>query len=138
MTDEIKGFALRLKAKMEQRGMTQAYICKQSGLTSSMLSHYCTGQRLPSIPAALKIARILDTTIDYLAFGYDQPTIEYNHNDDASFFAEKSIPYAATPPSNGSAEDEAALLLKYHRLRSEGKRKVVIYIEDLLSSGKYS
>ena len=62
-------FSKRLMKKMDESGVTQADLCRITGLASSMISHYCTGQRVPSVQVAAKIAKALNTSIDYLASG---------------------------------------------------------------------
>jgi transcriptional regulator with XRE-family HTH domain len=65
VSDQIVGFNIRLLKKMAERDITQAELCRLTGLASSMVSHYCNGQRIPSVPAALKIAKVLYTTVEY-------------------------------------------------------------------------
>jgi len=71
MSDTMTGFNKRLMERMSEMRMSQADLCRSTGLATSMVSHYCTGQRIPSVQAAGKIARALDTTIDALVFGKD-------------------------------------------------------------------
>jgi transcriptional regulator with XRE-family HTH domain len=69
MKNEIPGFAKRLTEKMAEHNLSQADLRRLTGLTTSMISHYCAGQRVPAIPAAIKIAKALNTTVEYLATG---------------------------------------------------------------------
>jgi len=135
MPNEIIDFDKRLNEKMGELHISQADLCRLTGLASSMVSHYCTGQRIPSIPAALRIAKVLHTSVDYLAFG-TQPaqrgSLEGLHS-----ATEKRIRYSTKRLSPERVEDEQSLIGMFRLLSNEGQNKVVTYVEDLLSTGKY-
>ena len=136
MTNDINDFDKRLTKMMVQRGVSQADLCRLTGLASSMVSHYCTGQRMPSIAAALKIAKALNTTVSYLAYGERR-----KNNDSAggvSAVVGNPMSYGVTRAPLDSVEDEQELLDKICLLSREGQAKVLTYIEDLLSTGKYN
>ena len=136
MQSEIVGFDLRMAEKMTQRGITQADICRLTGLASSMVSHYCTGQRIPSVPAALKIANVLNTTVDYLAYGNRAAEVQRSVN--LLAVSEDSKPYSSDSSNHGDSNSEQALLLEFRKLSMEGKDKVLAYIDDIMSTGKYT
>ena len=133
MKTEIVDFDKRLTGRMAELGISQADLCRLTGLASSMVSHYCTGQRMPSIPAALKIARVLNTSVDYLAFG-NLP----QKKADSLAVKEKAVRYASKRLSPEHIEDEHSLVGMYRLLSSEGQNKVFEYVEDLLSTGRYT
>jgi len=133
MTNDIVDFNKRLMKVMSERGVSQADLCRHTGLASSMVSHYCTGQRMPSIAAALKIAKALNTTVSYLAYGDRRKS-----GGAASSVTEKDIPYGSKQTPLDGVEDEQELLDKICLLNHEGQAKVMVYIEDLLSTGKYN
>jgi len=135
MLEEIVGFNKRLTAKMAERGVSQADLCRMTGLASSMVSHYCTGQRMPSMGAALKIAAALNTTVRYLAYG-NPPQKEKSKKGYA--VGEKSRKYLTGMPEISSITDEQELIDKLCLFNDEGQAKVLTYIEDLLSTGKYN
>jgi len=131
MKREITGFDLRLTEKMQERDMTQADLCRITGLNTSMISHYCAGQRVPTIPAAVKIAKALNTTVEYLAYG----TSTYENQFSAYSISENEIPYSpAKPQLEPSGKSPFKM---FHLLNQDGQGKVLSYIEDLLSTGKY-
>jgi len=66
MSETMVDFHKRLIARMSEMRMSQADLCRSTGLATSMVSHYCTGQRVPSVQVAGKIAKALDTSIDAL------------------------------------------------------------------------
>ena len=115
MSEEFSGFATRLMEKMAEKGMTQADLCRSTGLATSMISHYCTEQRTPSVPVAVKIARALGTTVDYLASGESEKAKQKKKGAQA-----------------------VALLDKLNSLNAQGQAKAKSYIEDLLEIEKYT
>ena len=133
MTKEIVGFNIRLAEKMAEQGVTQAELCRLTGLASSMVSHYCTGQRMPSIPAALKIAKVLNTTVDYLAFGEIPKVVKLSG--DALNGADRNLPSKVRYRSLQQIEDEQTLLYMYRSLSTGGKTQLLDYIDSLLSNG---
>lgn len=135
MRNELAGFSVRLTEKMAERGMTQAELCKLTGLASSMVSHYCTGKRVPSVKVAVKIAKALRTTVEQLASEGRPKT-----DDDSGRLYD-----AAEKPSYNRGllyfehdEDERSLYHKFCSLNMEGQVKTLEYIEDLQSTGRYS
>ena len=136
MQKDITGFNVRLTEKMAERGVTQADLCRLTGLASSMVSHYCTGQRMPSVPAALKIATVLNTSIDYLAYGDQNKNKKQAKG--SSVVSEKGAPYNLRQSRMKRLENEQSLIKEFQALNKEGKAKVFEYIDDLHSTGKYS
>ena len=135
MRNETTGFGIRLTELMAERGMSQADLCRQTGLASSMISLYCTGQRIPSVPVAAQIAKAMNTTIDYLAYS-DQTPPESSSNPFA--VAEENIQYSSKPVSSYNNTDEKVSFDKlFGLLNTTGKQKVLEYIKDLLSTGRY-
>jgi len=121
MSNEIVGLNIRLTEILAERGIKQADLCRLTGLASSMISHYCTGQRIPSVPTIVKIAEALGTTVDYLSFG------------DSS----KAKHGMSLTPSFEYGNDEQFLIDMFRALNTKGQIKVIAYTEDLLSTGKY-
>ena len=135
MTNDIVDYNKRLLQMMEHRRISQADLCRLTGLASSMVSHYCTGQRMPSMAAALKIAQALNTTVRYLAYGDRR---KGTHPDGAYTVAEKDTPYNKNAELVEGIDDEQELLEKILLLSREGQAKVIDYIEDLLATGNYN
>jgi transcriptional regulator with XRE-family HTH domain len=134
MQNESAGFNLRLMIKMAELGVSQADLCRLTGLASSMISHYCTGQRIPSVPVAAVIAKALNTTIDYLAYS-DDPAAQ-DGSDSSSTVAEDGAGYSPDQQSENSIEGKSLDQL-IRLLNAKGRKKVLEYTKDLLSSGKY-
>lgn len=131
MKNEIIGFDLRLTEKMKERDMKQADLCRLTGLSTSMVSHYCAGQRVPTLFVAVKIARALNTTVEYLVYGESM----YENQFSAYSIAENEIPYS--PAKSQAEHSNQSLIFLFRSLNQDGQAKVLSYIKDLISTGKY-
>ncbi len=60
-------FHERLSKLMKERGLTQAQLCKLSGIATSAMSHYVRGETEPSFTKAILIANALGCSVDELA-----------------------------------------------------------------------
>jgi len=134
MSEEFSGFNIRLINKMAEYGVSQADLCRKTGLATSMISHYCTGQRVPSVQVVAKIAKALNTSIDYLAAGDNCTNIQ--DSPDGFSVAEKTQPYKSGHKRE-TEKDDKTLINNYHALNTDGKVKLRSYLEDLLCVDKY-
>lgn len=89
------------------RGMSQADLCRISGLSSGVISSYINGRRVPSIVGAIRIADSLGITLDELV-------------------GREPVLYTPPPPL---AKDEEALLENYRKCTQKNKDKVSEYAE---------
>jgi len=132
MPKENLGFSKRLNAKLSEKRLSQADLCRLTGLASSMISHYCNGQRVPSVRTAMKIAEALDTTIEDLAI-FKSPEEE-----SLLFVAQGEGAYSRETLPDGLSNIEQTALVKFRKLNADGRAKTMAYLDDLLSTGKYS
>lgn len=58
----------RIKTLREEKGITREAFCNEVGITLSALSMYENGQRIPRDEIKVKIARVLETSIEALFF----------------------------------------------------------------------
>jgi len=100
-----------------------------------MISHYCNGQRIPSVPTAIKIAEALNTTIEELAL-YPPTKAESPHTANL-VVGENGVAYKTGTQHLDSSECELHVLNMFRKLNPKGEAKVITYMEDLLSTGKY-
>jgi len=135
MNDDISGFETRLLEKMAQRGISQADLCRKTGFASSMISHYCTGQRVPSFAVVARIAKALGTTVDFLAYGNQQKRTR--PTPDRLAVAENAKDYESSFPASDKFEEIAPLINMFNSLNVEGKAKVISYIKDIYSIDNY-
>lgn len=66
---KIRGLAGRLKAAREMEDMLQADVAKAAGCTVSEISRYERGDREPALYNLVRLARVLNVSIDYLLTG---------------------------------------------------------------------
>ena len=59
-------FSHRLKQLREDLGLTQDELAKQLNLTQSTIAYYESGRKMPTLENAIIIAKILNTSLDYL------------------------------------------------------------------------
>lgn len=63
---------IRLKELMEYFGITQADICRKTGISTSLMGYYCTGQRCPKQKNIKIIAEAYNVNPEWL-IGQDVP-----------------------------------------------------------------
>ena len=61
-----RAFGGKVKALLEERGMSQRDFARKLGATEVTVSRYVNGKREPRIATILKIAEILNVTPEYL------------------------------------------------------------------------
>ena len=88
------------------RGMSQADLCRISGLSSGLISSYMSGAKSPTIKSAITIAESLNVSLDELVGR--KPT------------------HFAPPPLS---KDESELLKDFRKCTQENKDKVSEYAE---------
>jgi len=135
MKNKLAGFETRLAEKMAEAGMTQADLCRKTGFASSMISHYVTGQRTPSFPVVAKIAKALNTTVDYLANGNQRKPRKPSRNVHAVTECLKD--YISINPEKAETDHEDMLVMMFNALNLEGKAKVITYVKDMLYIENY-
>lgn len=64
-------FSERLKALREDKGFTQKHLAEALNITVSAISHYEIGTREPSIDILIRMAEILNVSVDYLVGSTD-------------------------------------------------------------------
>lgn len=65
-----KAFASNLKAMMREYEMSQSDLAQETGLSKATITNYLTGERVPYLPAVIKISYALDCDLaDLIDFG---------------------------------------------------------------------
>ena len=62
----INNLGEKLKAARVNRNLTRKQIAELVGVTASVIGHYETGERIPSVPILLKLATHYKVSLDYL------------------------------------------------------------------------
>ena len=97
MSQDIRGLQIREKVRttnrlnevLEREGLTQAYIAWKLGVSPSNVSKWVSGSRTPNLKTALEIAKILNTTVDYLwGGGQEEQVVKI---DGASYHTMQSV-----------------------------------------------
>ena len=65
-TDKPEGFRLHFRAIRERRGLTQVALGERAGMAPASISHFETGQRVPSLESLVKLADALGVSVDEL------------------------------------------------------------------------
>lgn len=60
-------FGDNLRTLREQHGYSQMELSKMVGISQTVLAYYELGSRVPTVYVALKLAKILGTTVEDLA-----------------------------------------------------------------------
>lgn len=58
--------AAHLRKAREMRGLTQAGLGQRAGMAAASISHFETGQRIPSLESLVKLADALEISVDAL------------------------------------------------------------------------
>lgn len=115
--DKVETFAARLKKAIDIRGITQAELAKQTGISTSSISHYLKGDWEGKQDAVYAIALALDVSEAWL-MGFD-----------AKIDRVRTMP--ATVTDDGLDSETIRLLSK---LPHEKKQNVADYIRFLANS----
>jgi len=106
---------MKLKELRRKQGITQAELANRIGVVESAISLYESGKREPDISTLIKIAKCLNTTVDYLI---DMPSNANNKTQQQQ--KEESL-----------TEDEKQLLKAYRSLIPSMKEHLLSMAESL-------
>lgn len=56
-------FSINLRERMREKGLTQKSLSELAGISQPMISNYLTKERVPSLPAAIRIADVLGCSL---------------------------------------------------------------------------
>ncbi|WP_270815200.1 helix-turn-helix domain-containing protein [Hungatella effluvii] len=110
----------RIISRLKELGKSQVVLCHETGLSTTAVSAYCTGKRVPETTALYQIAKALKTSMEWILVG-EITTNEDITNEDIR----PVLPLCDSSPLN---EMEADLVAMF-RLLSEGQQDEVF---DLL------
>lgn len=101
----------RIRERQKELKMKQKDILEKTNIAHSSMSTYVTGAGIPNTEAILKIAKALDTTVEYLLIG------EMSNNSTLT-------------------EDERELLMLFNKLPKREQIKVLGIIEEKVKEFK--
>ena len=58
--------AQRIKELIKEKGLTQAGLAEKTSITQAAISQIVNGERFPTMPVLMQIARALTVSLDYL------------------------------------------------------------------------
>ena len=119
--------ASRLRKGLVARNMTQADLCRMTGIPKSAMSQSYNGGLVPRQDRTFLIASVLNVSEAWL-MGFDVPM-------DRTDTTSPSCETDPLPVPSDSAEDH--LLALYRELNPEGQDKLIDYADDMVRSGKY-
>ena len=118
----------RISTQIKALGLSQVDICNKSGLSTTAVSNYCTGKRLPDTTALYKIASILGVSMEWVLTGVNT-TIEDSRSvplDLATVKEDQGLLCDGSPLSNVEAD-----LIAMFRLMPEEEREDIFDIVHL-------
>lgn len=70
----MKESGRRIRDRRNALGITTSQIKKECGISAGNMSEIENGNRIPTLYTVMKLAQILDCSIDYIAFGEERST----------------------------------------------------------------
>lgn len=68
MIEDIKA---RLREEIKRSGMTTVELARRVGVSSEMITQYCTTKKLPRLDTFARLCQVLDVSADYI-LGIDE------------------------------------------------------------------
>lgn len=69
MEEQFAYIGVRIISQLKKLGLKQADLCRETGLSTTAISQYCTGKRIPDTASLYKIAAALKTSMEWLLTG---------------------------------------------------------------------
>ena len=117
-----------LRKYREKMELTQKQLAEVLNIDRSTYSYYETGKSVPPIETLIKLARIVNATVDNL-LGYEREENE-PVNDDTNIYNKSRENFALL------SEDEQAIIMKYRQLSPEEQSKLNKFINSSIDKKK--
>lgn len=105
---------LRISKRIRELGLRQLDVCNKTGLSTTALSQYCTGKRIPDTLSLYKLSIILGVSMEWVLTGSTLTT--ENHTSETLDLDEVKAAQGLTCDGLPLAEDEVDLLAMYRLL----------------------
>jgi len=106
----LMGFKENLKSELAYKGMLVKELAEKTGISRHTLDNYLNvREHIPTLDVAVKIAKVLDVSVEYLATG-EEPPYTNNH----------------------MSRDTTKLLQNFNRLNENDRKIVIEHIQLLL------
>ena len=114
MNTTFTDVGLRISKRIRELGLKQLDVCNKSGLSTSALSQYCTGKRIPDTLSLYKLSIILGVSMEWVLTGGNL-TIE-NKSSEPLDLDEIKTSQGLTCDGLPLSEDEIDLIAMYRLL----------------------
>ena len=121
-------FADRLNILRKQQNLTQSELAKKINVAPSTVGMWERSHREPDIDMLIKLANYFNIDINFL-LGIS--------NDRTPPGKKENNRNATSSKENVYSKDEQSLVESYRALNEEGQEKIIDYVDDLMTSGKY-
>lgn len=126
MAEEFTNVEARLVSRIKELGLKQSDICQETGLSTTAVSNYCTGKRLPDTLSLYKMAMVLKVPMEWILTGKN-PTNEESEQERLQNL--KLLKHKEILSCDGSPlEDEEADIIAMYRLLPDPKQEDVFDI----------
>lgn len=127
----IQGFtnvSERLNSRFTELGLKQLDVCAKTGLSTTAMSQYCTGKRIPETAALYKIASVLNVSMEWILLGRDIINEDLTTEDAYNI---KLVTERQSLTCDGSPlkDDEADLVAMYRLLPDHQQEDVFDFTE---------
>jgi transcriptional regulator with XRE-family HTH domain len=112
----------RFRECREKRGFSQKYVAITLGIKPPQISKWESGQTVPSTDHLIDLADLYGVGIDYLLGRDDASPPSVLHESESAY----------TP------DDARALMVCFHRLNEEGRRRLLDQARDLVEIPRYT
>ena len=120
MDDIFTKVETRIVTRIKELGLKQLDICQETGLSTTAMSAYCTGKRIPETSALHRISKALKISMEWILTGEDVTNEESENNlDRAEVHKEKQNLICDGSP----LKDEEADLVAMYRLLPSHERE---------------
>jgi transcriptional regulator with XRE-family HTH domain len=114
-------FAKRLKGLRKIKGLTQKELGNLLNLTEAAIGMWEQARRLPDAETLPRLAKVLETSVDYLLGAERQEDEKIRLEVDLQFFLESTAVYYAGAPLSKEEKEDILILLQLKRARSKYK-----------------
>ncbi len=120
MDDTFTNVETRIVTRIKELGLKQLDICQETGLSTTAMSAYCTGKRIPETSALHRISKALKISMEWILTGEDITSEELANNlDRTEVLKEKQNLICDGSP----LKDEEADLVAMYRLLPSHERE---------------
>lgn len=71
MEERYPYIGVRIISRLKEMQMSQVNLCRDANLSTTAMSAYCTGKRIPETSALYRISKVLNVSMEWLLMGID-------------------------------------------------------------------